>query len=111
MSKKLIIMILCLMFLVGCKKSDIAKTYNESEQNGILSTYYELNDGTWKCDNKIYKYRLELTGRMSNAIRDTYFAVLTDNDKFTFEVVAKSICSSSTEDLQMMKDSAIVEMK
>lgn len=111
MNKKMIIIILCSIFLVGCKKSDIAKTYMESEQDGILSTYYEMNDGTWKCDNKIYKYRLELTGRMSNAIRDTYFAVLTDNDKFTFEIVAKSICSSSTEDIQMMKDSAIVEMK
>ncbi len=111
MSKKLMIMVLCLIFLVGCKKSDIAKTYNESEQDGILSTYYEMNDGTWKCDNKIYKHRLELTGRMSNALRDTYFAVLTDNDKLTFEIVAKSIYSSSTDDIQMMKDSAIVELK
>lgn len=111
MSKKLIILILCLIFLVGCEKSDIAKTYNESEEDGIMVTYYKMNDGTWKCEDKIYQYRLELTGRMSNAIRDTSFAVLTDNDNFTFEIVAKSIYSSSIDDIQVMKNSIIVEMK
>ncbi len=99
-------------FLLWTKeKINIIKTYNESEQDGIVYTYYELNDKTWKCEDKIYQYRLELEGSLHNARKDSYYVVLTDNDKLSFEDVSKSLLSSFFDDSQVMKDSVIVEIK
>lgn len=71
-------------------ENEIAKTYEQSEEDGILTTYYEMSDGTWKCDDTSYQFRLELTGTMPNAAKESYYAVLTNNDKLTFEDVSKS---------------------
>ena len=112
MMKKMLITIgLLTVLLIGCGKTDIAKTYEESENDGIISTYYEMNDGTWKCDDITYQYRLELTGRMPNAEADSYYVVLTDNEDLTFENVSKSLYSSLLEDSKIMEGSIIVEMK
>ena len=109
--KKLIAMIgLLTVLLAGCGKNDIAKVYEKSESDGIVATYYEMNDGTWQCDN-IYQFRLELAGRMPNAKSGSSYVVLTDNENLTFEDVAKSLYSSSLEDSKIMDGSIIVEMK
>ena len=43
--KKLIAMIgLLTVLLAGCGKNDIAKVYEKSESDGIVATYYEMND-------------------------------------------------------------------
>ena len=90
----------------------IAKVYNESEEDGIMKTYYEMEDGTWECDGTMYQYRLVLNGRTPNAAKDSCYVVLTDNEKLTFEEVSKSIYSSSMEYInKVMKDSVIVEWK
>ena len=110
--KKLIAMIgLLTVLLAGCGKNDIAKVYEKSESDGIVATYYEMNDGTWQCDDISYQFRLELDGRMPNAEADSYYVVLTDNENLTFEDVAKSLYSSSLEDSKIMDGSIIVEMK
>ncbi len=62
-----------------------------------------MKDGTWKCDDTIYKYRLELNGRMPNAEKDSCFIVLTDDKNLSFETVSKSLYSSSMEDINTMK--------
>ena len=111
MKKILTVLTLCTLVVTGCGKSDIAKTYNQSEKDGILITYYEMNDGTWQCDDNIYQFRLELAGRMPNAKSDSSYVVLTDNENLTFEDVAKSLYSSSLEDSKIMDGSIIVEMK
>lgn len=111
MKKIVTALILCASLFTGCGKHDIAKTYKQSEQDGILITYYEMNDGTWKCEDTTYQFRLELDGRMPNAEADSYYIVLTDNEKLTFEDVSKSLYSSSLEDIKIMEDSVIVEMK
>ena len=111
MKKILTVLTLCTLVVTGCGKSDIAKTYNQSEKDGILITYYEMNDGTWQCDDNIYQFRLELAGRMPNAKSDSSYVVLTDNENLTFEDVAKSLYSSSLEDSKIMDGSMIVEMK
>ncbi len=111
MKKKLFaIAAICLMFFIGCRENEVMKTYDQSENNGVMRTYYEMKDGTWKCDNIIYRYRLELSGRMPNAEKDSCFIVLTDDKNLSFETVSKSLYSSSMEDINTMKGSIIVEM-
>ena len=104
-------MVFCALLFTGCGKTDIAKTYNQSEKDGILMTYYEMNDGTWQCGDTTYQFRLELDGRMPNAAADSYYAVLTDNKSLTFEDVSKSLYSSLLADSKIMEGSIIVEMK
>ena len=111
MRKRFVALVFCAILFTGCGKSDIAKTYNQSEKDGILITYYEMNDGTWECEDTTYQFRLELDGRMPNAEADSYYVVLTDDERLTFEDVSKSLYSSSLEDIKIMEDSIIVEMK
>ena len=111
MKKILMVLVLSTVLFTGCKKSDIAKTYIQDEKDGILITYYEMNDGTWKCEDRTYQFRLELDGRMPNAETDSYYIVLTDNENLTFEEVSKSLYSSLLEDIKVMEDFIIVEMK
>lgn len=87
----------------------IAKVYNASE-NGVLKTYYEMEDGTWECEGTSYPFRLVLSGRTPTAVMDSCFVVLTDNEKLTFEEVSTSLYSSSMEYInKVMKGSVIVE--
>lgn len=111
--KKLFIVIALLsVLLMGCGNAEVAKTYEESDTDGILVTYSELNDGTWQCDDTVYQYRLELTGTLPNATSEIYYVVLTDNANLTFDEVSTSLYSSNLEVIQQfMKDSVIVEMK
>lgn len=107
----LVITILFIFFLMGCAEKANIITYNASEEDHILKTYYEMEDGTWKCDDVSYKYRLELTGRMLNAEQDSYYVVLTDNNNLTFEDVSKSLYGSLIKDSEIMRGSVMVEMK
>lgn len=112
MNKKMFaILAVCLMLFIGCGENEIIKTYDQSDDNGVMKTYYEMKDGTWKCDNIIYQYRLELKGRMPNAEKDSCFVVLTDDKSLSFETVSKSLYSSLLKDVDAMKGSVIVEMK
>jgi ABC-type glycerol-3-phosphate transport system substrate-binding protein len=45
-----------------------------------------------------YKYKLELTGTMPNAEKETTFIILTNDPDLTFEKVAKSLYSSNMND-------------
>lgn len=110
MKKLVTTMLLCVLLCTGCGKSDIAKTYKPSEQNGIMKTYYKMKNGTWQCEDTTYQFRLELDGRMPNAEIDSCYVVLTDNESLTFEDVSKSLYSSSYSDIKIMEGSAIVEM-
>lgn len=112
MNKKMFaILAVCLMLFIGCGENEIIKTYDQSDDNGVMKTYYEMKDGTWKCDDIIYQYRLELKGRMPNAEKDSCFVVLTDDKSLSFETVSKSLYSSLLKDVDAMKGSVIVEMK
>ena len=111
MKKMLIPIGLLAVLLTGCGKTDIVKTYEKSEDAGITVTYYEIDNGTWKCDGVTYQFRLELRGRMPNAESDSYYTVLTDNKNLTFEDVSKSLYGSLLEDSKIMEGSIIVEMR
>lgn len=92
-----------------CMKG-VAKIRNATE-DGIMKTYYEMEDGTWNCEGTVYQLRLELRGRMPNAIKDSMFVVLTNNAELTFEAVSKSMFSSSFEDTKIMEGSVLVELR
>lgn len=70
-----------------------------------------LNDGTWKCEDTVYLFRLELNGKMPNAKEESQYVVLTDDDTLDFEKVVKSQYSSDIEDGRVMEGSVIVEMR
>ncbi len=64
----------------------------------ILIEHYEMSDGTWKTDEYTYKYRLEITGRMGNAVKDTTFIFLSNIEDITFEQAWKAAGFSSNMD-------------
>lgn len=123
--KKIISMIICFTFvlaLVGCsqKEPSVIKTYDvtDSEQafdNDALVTmvkYYEMSDGTWKTDDYTYQYKLEITGRMKNAAKDSTFVFLSNIKDITFEQAWKaSGFSSNMDDYFQEEDAIFVAMK
>lgn len=111
MKKRTAVTVFCLVMCMGCGKSNVMKTYERSEKDGVTMTYYELNDGTWRCDSTSYQFRLELSGKMPNAAQESCYIVLTDNENLTFEEVSKSQYSSQIEDSKIMEHSVIVEMR
>ncbi len=92
-----------------CMKG-VAKIRNATE-DGVMKTYYEMEDGTWNCEGTVYQLRLELRGRMPNAVKDSMFVVLTNNAELTFEAVSKSMYSSLFEDTKIMEGSVLVELR
>lgn len=104
---------------------DVVKTYEATPEdkiteyikNGELcysSTHYEMSDGTWKVKEHpyTYKYRLELTGRLHNAVKDSTYIILSNRNDITFEQAWKaSGLSSNTEDYFDAKDAIIVGQK
>jgi hypothetical protein len=64
-----------------------------------LGTYYELDDGTWLYDGKHYKYRLEITGRMNNAAKDSTFIYLSNIEDIPFDraVMASGLSSNMAD--------------
>lgn len=84
---------LSLVLLAGCSASNVVKTY-ESGQDSVMVTYQELKDGTWKCEDTVYQYRLELTGTLPNAQADSHYVVLSQREDVTFEEVSQALVSS-----------------
>ena len=75
--------------------SNVVKTY-DSQQDGVMVTYQELKDGTWKCEGTVYPYRLELSGTLPNARADSHYVVLSQREDVTFEEVSQWLLSSVT---------------
>ena len=73
---------LSLVLLAGCSASNVVKTY-ESGQDNVMVTYQELKDGTWKREDTVYQYRLELTGTLPNAQADSHYVVLSQREDVT----------------------------
>ena len=83
--KKILILLLCLLLtasITGCGTQSI-KPIDTIEGN--MKTYSEMSDGTWQCDGHIYKYRLEISGRLSNAVKDSTYIYLSNIEDITFE--------------------------
>ena len=103
--------------------SDVVRTYevtdgNRAEElianNQLLTMvrYYEMADGTWKTDECAYKYRLEITGRMGGAVKDSTFVYLSNVEDISFDQAWKAAgLSSSIDDYFDRKDAVLVAMK
>ena len=86
---------LSLVLLAGCSASNVVKTY-ESGQDSVMVTYQELKDGTWKCEDTVYQYRLELTVTLPNAQSYSHYVVLSQREDVSFEEVSRWMLSSVT---------------
>ncbi|MCR4723247.1 MAG: hypothetical protein K5629_05665 [Eubacteriales bacterium] len=79
--------------------------------DGNMKTYYEMAEGTWMCDDVIYKYRLEIKGRMPNAAADSTFVYLSNIEEIPFDKAYKAAgVSSSSEDYFSQEEAVLVEM-
>lgn len=78
----------------------------------VTNYYYKLDDGSWKSGDYTYKYRLVLTGRLNNAVKDSGYVVLSNTKDITFEQAWKaSGLSSNSNDYFNPEEAVIVEIK
>lgn len=123
--KKIIRMIfitLMLLSFFGCsqKGPSVVKTYEvtdsetafEDDELVTMVKYYEMSDGTWRTDTHTYKYRLEITGRMGGATKDSTFVFLSNLEDITFDQAWKaSGFSSNMDDYFREEDAKFVALK
>ena len=104
-----IMITVCTMFcLCGCsqKEPSVVRTYEKTDSKEafentepvIMVKHYEMSDGTWKTDDYTYQYRLEITGRMNNAEKDSTFIFLSNIENITFDQAWKAAGFSSNMD-------------
>lgn len=127
--RKLILPLICMcMFaLIGCaeKKAETyeVKTFDitpperveecfENDELVTMVKYYEMSDGTWKTDDYTYQYRVEVTGRMNNAAKDSMFVFLSNTKDITFDQAWKaSGLSSDIDDYFKEEETKLVAVK
>lgn len=120
-----ILLTVMLISLAGCsqKEASVVKVYEmtdsetieECVENNELVTivkYYEMSDGTWKTDDYTYQYRVEVTGRMNNAAKDSMFVFLSNTKDITFDQAWKaSGLSSDIDDYFKEEETKLVAVK
>ena len=108
--KRIVMMLLCALLAVtvsGCAKKAAVK----NTIRGNVKTYCEMTDGTWMCDDHVYQYRLEITGRMPNAAEDSSFIYLSNNREITFDQAYRAAgISSNSDDYFSPETAVLVEM-
>lgn len=120
-----ILLTVMLISLAGCSQKEVSvvKTYDVTDsefteecfENNELVTvvkYYEMSDGTWKTDDYTYQYRVEVTGRMNNATKDSMFVFLSNTKDITFDKAWKaSGLSSNIDDYFKEEETKLVAVK
>lgn len=105
----LLLALVCVLGLVSCSSQSL-EPVNTIEGN--LKTYCEMSDGTWQFDEHIYKYRLEISGRMPNAVKDTTYVYLSNIEDISFQkAMMASGLSSNMEDYFAIEEAVLVELK
>ena len=100
-------LILSLFLVSACAKKE-AGIKNTIE--GSRKTYYEMTDGTFKCEEYTYKYRLEISGRIPNAAKDSTFVYLSNKEDISFEQAWKAAgFSSLSTDYFSPEDAVLVD--
>ncbi|MBR3636217.1 MAG: immunogenic protein [Lachnospiraceae bacterium] len=130
MSKKIniyVMITLVLLSLAGCKNNvnadSIVNTYEVTdeavveeyfEQDKLVTMvkYYEMGDGTFKTDSNSYKYRLEISGHLNGAAKDSTYVYLSNIEDISFEQAWKAAgLSSNMDDYFDPKDAVLVALK
>lgn len=110
MNKRLLAIVIAgvLLLLAGCgQTAQVTETVE-----GNMQTYLKMSDGTWKCGDRVYQHRFEITGRMPNAAVDSTFVYLSNLEDITFEQAWKAAgLSSDTADYFDPKDAVLVDME
>ena len=107
MKRMVLLSTLLVITLSGCAKNAAVKNTIE----GNMKTYYEMTDGTWRCDDHLYKYRLEINGRIPNAAVDSSFVYLSNIEEITFDQAYKAAgISSNSDDYFSPEEAVLVEM-
>lgn len=117
-------MLICIFGLPGCSQkqpepyavntfeetpSELVEEYLDDEKVVTTTEYYEMSDGTWQSGGHTYQYRLEITGRLNSAARDSTYVILSNRDDITFEQAWKaSGLSSLMNDYFEAEDAVIV---
>ena len=108
--KRIVLVLSCILLAVlflGCAKKAAVKNTIE----GNMKTYHEMTDGTWMCDDHLYKYRLEINGRMPNAAVDSSFVYLSNIEEITFDQAYRAAgVSSHSDDYFSPEEAVLVEM-
>ena len=111
--KKIVTLLLALVLSlsVGCAAKDrpveIVDTITTE-----MATYYEMSDGTWQTDTHAYQYRLEISGRMHNAAKDSTFVYLSNVETIPFERAWKAAgLSSNPADYFSAEEAVLVDWK
>ena len=83
----------------GASLSRIHDRKVKSTYESDFGKYYEMDDGTWVYQGKTYKYRLEITGRMNNAAKDSTFIYLSNIEDIPFDraVMASGLSSNMAD--------------
>lgn len=122
---EIILLTVMLLGLFGCSQKEVSvvKTYDVTDsalnekhlENNELVTmvkYYEMSNGTWKTDDYTYQYRIEVTGKINNASKDSTFVFLSNIKVITFEQAWKaSGLSSNINDYFKEEDAKLVAIK
>ncbi len=91
---------------------DKVSEFIENNKLNFIKKHYQLSDGTWMTDEYSYKYKLEITGRMNNAAKDTTYVILSNNPDITFDMALKAFgYSSNSEDYFDEEDAVFVAVK
>ena len=100
--------------ILQCDKTptdQIQKAY-DNEEFVITVSHCQMDDGLWVAENNAYLYRLEITGRMHDAAKNTTYIVLSNTKDITFDQVWKaSGYSSNSADYFDPQDAIIVGHK
>lgn len=75
----------------------IQKAY-DNEEFVISMEHCQMDDGLWVAGDYAYMYRLEITGRMNNAAKDTTYIVLSNRKYISFEQTWRASGLSSNMD-------------
>lgn len=122
---KIVLTTFLLLILFGCSQkepsvvktyeatdAELAEAYVENNELVTLVSYYEMSDGTWRAEGCSYQYRLEITGRMHNAAKDSTYVYLSNIKDIPFEQAWKaSGLSSNTNDYFKEEEAKLVAIK
>ncbi len=111
MKRLILLMTLALFLLAGCSHetppAEIVETITTE-----WTTYCEMSDGTWQKDGMNYKYRLEISGRMPNAAKDSTFVYLSNLETITFEQAWRAAgLSSNLNDYFSVEEAVLVSLE
>lgn len=112
-----VLLVVLVLGIAGCSRNtepSIVKTFTKTPreliketEDVILKTYYEMSDGTWKIDDHTYRYKLVITGRLHNAVKDSTYTILSNVKDITFEQAWKASGLSSNLDDYFKPEEAV----